>query len=112
MNVFTWGGDISLYNTLQNIKFFVEDTYYLQAIIYVGTLLSVLVANLKFGLDPIKTGIKHILIATVYIQLFLTPSNQKVVIEDVVKLEQSNKDLLNTVIEAQKVIKNVLEGRK
>ena len=34
------------------------------------------------------------------------------VIEDVVKLEQSNKDLLNTVIEAQKVIKNVLEGKK
>ena len=34
------------------------------------------------------------------------------VIEDVVNLEQSNKDLLNTVIEAQKVIKNVLEGRK
>ena len=34
------------------------------------------------------------------------------VIEDVVKLEQINKDLLNTVIEAQKVIKNVLEGRK
>ena len=34
------------------------------------------------------------------------------VIEDVVKLEQSNQDLLNTIIEAQKVIKNVLEGRK
>lgn len=34
------------------------------------------------------------------------------VIEDVVKLEQSNKELLNIVIEAQKVIKNVLEGRK
>lgn len=34
------------------------------------------------------------------------------VIEDVAKLEQSNKDLLNTVIEAQKVIKNVLEGKK
>ena len=34
------------------------------------------------------------------------------VIEDVVKLEQSNKDLLNTVIEAQKVIKNVLECKK
>ncbi len=34
------------------------------------------------------------------------------VIEDVVKLEQSNQDLLDTVIEAQKVIKNVLEGRK
>ena len=34
------------------------------------------------------------------------------VIEDVVKIEQSNQDLLNTVIEAQKVIKNVLEGRK
>ena len=34
------------------------------------------------------------------------------VIEDVVKLEQSNQDLLNTVIEAQKVIKNVLEGMK
>ena len=34
------------------------------------------------------------------------------VIEDVVKLEQSNKDLLNTVIEAQEVIKNVLEGKK
>ena len=34
------------------------------------------------------------------------------VIEDVVKLEQSNKDLLNTVVEAQKVIKNVLEGKK
>lgn len=34
------------------------------------------------------------------------------VIEDVVKLEQSNKDLLNTVIEAQKVIKNVLECTK
>ena len=34
------------------------------------------------------------------------------VIKDVVKLEQSNKDLLNTVIEAQKVIKNVLEGKQ
>ena len=34
------------------------------------------------------------------------------VIEDVAKLEQSNKDLLNTVIEAQKVIKNVLELNK
>ena len=34
------------------------------------------------------------------------------VIEDVVKLEQSNKELLNTVIEAQKVIKNVLECKK
>ena len=34
------------------------------------------------------------------------------VIEDVVKLEQSNQDLLNTVIEAQKVIKNVLECKK
>ena len=34
------------------------------------------------------------------------------VIEDVEKLEKSNKDLLNTVIEAQKVIKNVLEGKK
>ena len=34
------------------------------------------------------------------------------VIEDVAKIEQSNKDLLNTVIEAQKVIKNVLEYKK
>ena len=34
------------------------------------------------------------------------------VIEDVDNLEQSNQDLLNTVIEAQKVIKNVLDGRK
>ena len=34
------------------------------------------------------------------------------VIEDVAKLEQSNQDLLNTVIEAQKVIKNVLECKK
>ena len=34
------------------------------------------------------------------------------VIEDVAKLEQSNQDLLNTVIEAQKVIKNVLELKK
>ena len=34
------------------------------------------------------------------------------VIEDVDNLEQSNQDLLNTVIEAQKVIKNVLEGKQ
>ena len=34
------------------------------------------------------------------------------VIEDVVKLEQSKQDLLNTIIEAQKVIKNVLEAKK
>lgn len=34
------------------------------------------------------------------------------VIEDVAKLEQSNQELLNTVIEAQKVIKNVLEFKK
>ena len=34
------------------------------------------------------------------------------VIEDVVKLQQSNKELLDIVIEAQKVIKNVLEGRE
>ena len=34
------------------------------------------------------------------------------VIEDVANLEQSNKELLDTVIEAQKVIKNVLEGKK
>ena len=30
------------------------------------------------------------------------------VIEDVAKLEQSNKELLNAVVKAQKVIKNVL----
>ena len=34
------------------------------------------------------------------------------VIEDVVKLEQSNKDLLNTIIEAQESIKNILEFKK
>lgn len=34
------------------------------------------------------------------------------VIEDVERLEQSNKELLDTVIEAQKVIKNVLECKK
>ena len=34
------------------------------------------------------------------------------VIEDVANLEQSNKDLLNTVIEAQESIKNILEGMK
>ena len=33
-------------------------------------------------------------------------------IEEVERLEQSNKELLNTVIEAQKVIKNVLEAKK
>ena len=37
-------------------------------------------------------------------------------IEDAIKeiedLEQENQDLLNTIIEAQKVIKNVLEGKK
>ena len=33
-------------------------------------------------------------------------------IKEIEDLQQSNKDLLNTVIEAQKVIKNVLEGRK
>ena len=27
MTIFTWGGDIQLYNLLQNIKFFVEDTF-------------------------------------------------------------------------------------
>ena len=85
MTIFSWGGDIQLYDLLQNIKFFVQDTFYLQAIIYVGALLSALIGNIKFGLDPVKTGIKNILIATIYIQLFLTPSSQKVVIEDVVK---------------------------
>ena len=33
-------------------------------------------------------------------------------IKELEDLQQSNQDLLNTVIEAQKVIKNVLEGRK
>ena len=33
-------------------------------------------------------------------------------IKEIENLQQSNKDLLNTVIEAQKVIKNVLECRK
>ena len=33
-------------------------------------------------------------------------------IKELEELQQSNKDLLNTVIEAQKVIKNVLEGMK
>ena len=32
--------------------------------------------------------------------------------EEMIELRKSNQDLLNTVIEAQKVIKNVLEGRK
>ena len=32
--------------------------------------------------------------------------------EEMIELRQSNQELLNTVIEAQKVIKNVLEGRK
>ena len=33
-------------------------------------------------------------------------------IKELEELQQSNKDLLNTVVEAQKVIKNVLEGKK
>lgn len=33
-------------------------------------------------------------------------------IKELEELQKSNQDLLNTVIEAQKVIKNVLEGRK
>ena len=33
-------------------------------------------------------------------------------IKELEELQQSNKDLLNTVIEAQKVIKNVLECKK
>ena len=33
-------------------------------------------------------------------------------IEELERLEQSNKELLNTVVEARKVIKNLLEGRK
>ena len=32
--------------------------------------------------------------------------------EEMIELRKVNQDLLNTVIEAQKVIKNVLEGRK
>ena len=32
-------------------------------------------------------------------------------IKEIERLEQSNKDLLNTIIEAQEVIKNVLEGK-
>ena len=33
-------------------------------------------------------------------------------IKELEELQQSNKELLNTVIEAQKVIKNVLENKK
>ena len=36
----------------------------------------------------------------------------KEAIKEIEDLQQSNQDLLNTVIEAQKVIKNVLEGKK
>ena len=32
--------------------------------------------------------------------------------EEMIELRKCNQDLLNTVIEAQKVIKNILEGRK
>ena len=32
--------------------------------------------------------------------------------EEMIELRKSNQDLLNTIIEAQKVIKNVLEGKK
>ena len=33
-------------------------------------------------------------------------------IKELEELQQSNQDLLNTIIEAQKVIKNVLESKK
>ena len=32
--------------------------------------------------------------------------------EEMIELRKSNQDLLNTIIEAQKVIKNVLEAKK
>ena len=32
--------------------------------------------------------------------------------EEMIKLRKENQDLLNTIIEAQKVIKNILEGNK
>ena len=32
--------------------------------------------------------------------------------EEMIELRKCNQDLLNTIIEAQKVIKNVLEGKK
>lgn len=32
--------------------------------------------------------------------------------DEMIELRKCNQDLLNTIIEAQKVIKNVLEGKK
>lgn len=84
MNVFTWGGDISLYNTLQNIKFFVADTFYLQAFIILCAFAGSLIATVKFAKDPIKTGIRNLFVAVILIQLFLTTGKTKVIIEDLV----------------------------
>ena len=85
MTVFTWGGDLQLYNTLQSIKFFCNDTFYLQAIIFLGAVVTSFIMQLKFSADPIKSLIRNILIALVIIQLFLVPSNKDLLIEDVVK---------------------------
>lgn len=78
-----WG-----YSTLQLItkyKIF-RRRYFLSSSNYLcWNFIKCIYCKCKIYLDPVKTGIKHILIATIYIQLFLTPSSQKVIIEDVVK---------------------------
>ena len=76
MTVFTWGGDLQLYNTLQSIKFFCQDTFYLQAIIIFGAVITSFIMQLKMSYDPIKAVIRNIFISVMVIQLFLVPSNK------------------------------------
>lgn len=90
-------------------------------------------ANEDMGTDPIiiyeaikeleayitnYQGIKRRLDNTVTTLAVLQNENKSLVKtlekynEEMIELRKENQDLLNTVIEAQKVIKNVLEGKK
>lgn len=84
LTVYTWGSDITFYDQLQAIKMLGHDNYFLVASIYA---IAMMVSYYQLVKDENKKGLFRILlepliIAQVYIFLFISPSNVNVVIED------------------------------
>lgn len=85
--IYTWNYALSMYDTLQAVKFFVHNQGYLVYIIYLLSMIYSYKEALETGIDIDKVLVKKYVIAFLYIQFFLQPSNMTAVIEDEVNNE-------------------------
>jgi conjugal transfer mating pair stabilization protein TraG len=108
--VYTWGSDVGFYNQMQGIKLLGQNNGYIEYIVYAFAMASAYYRMLSDDkLDSLKTLLKSLIIAQVFIVLFLHPSNSNIVIEDEVYERASTVSNVPVGIAVIKSFSSILE---